>query len=61
MELDKQSTAQTTHSSGTLGTWGQQGEGFLTDGDVAEAQSDQPFLVLIQLVLRFIQNAVGPQ
>lgn len=26
-------------------------KGFLTYGDVAEAQSDKPFLVLIQLVL----------
>jgi hypothetical protein len=51
VELEKQSTEQNIHSGGTLGTWGQQEEGFLTDGDVAKAQSDQPFLVLIQLVL----------
>lgn len=29
---------------------GPAGGRLLTDGDVAEAQSDQPFLVLIQLV-----------
>ena len=29
----------------------QQGKGFLTYGDVAEAQRDKPLLVLIQLVL----------
>lgn len=33
----------------------------LTYGDVAKAQSDEPLLVLVQLVLGLIQDTVGPQ